>query len=179
MIWHFILLYTCKVQAVRVSSLWTVFRNQISRTFQRLIRVNFLAWEGMVSLSWERASSSFSTPESNSGRDVQETEKNEGRWKRDELLAAEEFPYSFARICLIIEPRNHSNLDLQNTLVSEPHSTSFNCSTLVPNGLKLFDKADRKCHDAFCFSQRIKLSLIHIWRCRRSTLCRSRWSPYH
>ena len=25
----------------------------------------------------------------------------------------------------------------------------------------------------------INLSLIHIWRCRRSTLCRSRWSPYH
>ena len=23
------------------------------------------------------------------------------------------------------------------------------------------------------------LSLIHIWRCRRSTLCRSLWSPYH
>ena len=23
------------------------------------------------------------------------------------------------------------------------------------------------------------LSLIHIGRCRRSTLCRSRWSPYH
>eukprot|EP00826_Nyctotherus_ovalis_P005239 TRINITY_DN11175_c0_g2_i1.p1 TRINITY_DN11175_c0_g2~~TRINITY_DN11175_c0_g2_i1.p1 ORF type:complete len:137 (-),score=19.27 TRINITY_DN11175_c0_g2_i1:12-422(-) len=23
------------------------------------------------------------------------------------------------------------------------------------------------------------LSLIHICRCRRSTLCRSRWSPYH
>ena len=28
---------------------------------------------------------------------------------------------------------------------------------------------------ALCF----QLSLIHIWRCRRSTLCRSRWSPYH
>ena len=27
--------------------------------------------------------------------------------------------------------------------------------------------------------RRINLSLIHIWRCRRSTLCRSRWSPYH
>ena len=27
--------------------------------------------------------------------------------------------------------------------------------------------------------QYICLSLIHIWRCRRSTLCRSRWSPYH
>ena len=25
----------------------------------------------------------------------------------------------------------------------------------------------------------LRLSLIHIWRCRRSTLCRSRWSPYH
>ena len=24
-----------------------------------------------------------------------------------------------------------------------------------------------------------ELSLIHIWRCRRTTLCRSRWSPYH
>ena len=24
-----------------------------------------------------------------------------------------------------------------------------------------------------------RLSLIHIWRCRRSTTCRSRWSPYH
>ena len=23
------------------------------------------------------------------------------------------------------------------------------------------------------------LSLIHIWRCRRCALCRSRWSPYH
>ena len=25
----------------------------------------------------------------------------------------------------------------------------------------------------------IYLSLIHIWRCRRSYACRSRWSPYH
>ena len=24
-----------------------------------------------------------------------------------------------------------------------------------------------------------KLSLIHIWRCRRLLTCRSRWSPYH
>ena len=23
------------------------------------------------------------------------------------------------------------------------------------------------------------LSLIHVWRCRRSYACRSRWSPYH
>ena len=25
----------------------------------------------------------------------------------------------------------------------------------------------------------MSLSLIHIWRCRRSYACRSRWSPYH
>ena len=25
----------------------------------------------------------------------------------------------------------------------------------------------------------VHLSLIHIWRCRRSYACRSRWSPYH
>ena len=25
----------------------------------------------------------------------------------------------------------------------------------------------------------VSLSLIHIWRCRRSYACRSRWSPYH
>ena len=25
----------------------------------------------------------------------------------------------------------------------------------------------------------LRLSLIHIWRCRRLLTCRSRWSPYH
>ena len=25
----------------------------------------------------------------------------------------------------------------------------------------------------------LELSLIHIWRCRRYAVCRSRWSPYH
>ena len=25
----------------------------------------------------------------------------------------------------------------------------------------------------------MNLSLIHIWRCRRYAVCRSRWSPYH
>ena len=29
------------------------------------------------------------------------------------------------------------------------------------------------------FWKNIFLSLIHIWRCRRYSLCRSRWSPYH
>ena len=31
----------------------------------------------------------------------------------------------------------------------------------------------------FIWHTGVLLSLIHIWRCRRSTLCRSRWSPYH
>ena len=35
---------------------------------------------------------------------------------------------------------------------------------------------NRSCH-ILCTG--ICLSLIHIWRCRRSTLCRSRGSPYH
>ena len=29
------------------------------------------------------------------------------------------------------------------------------------------------------FYGKLNLSLIHIWRCRRSYACRSRWSPYH
>ena len=31
------------------------------------------------------------------------------------------------------------------------------------------------CHAALA----VDLSLIHIWRCRRTPRCRSRWSPYH
>ena len=38
--------------------------------------------------------------------------------------------------------------------------------------------------DALCqvwlkLAQWFWLSLIHIWRCRRYAVCRSRWSPYH
>ena len=36
------------------------------------------------------------------------------------------------------------------------------------------DEVPNASHNPVC-----NLSLIHIWRCRRSTLCRSRWSPYH
>ena len=39
---------------------------------------------------------------------------------------------------------------------------------------------DYSIHPHACMYTRVwLLSLIHIWRCRRSTLCRSRWSPYH
>eukprot|EP00826_Nyctotherus_ovalis_P032732 TRINITY_DN2635_c0_g1_i22.p1 TRINITY_DN2635_c0_g1~~TRINITY_DN2635_c0_g1_i22.p1 ORF type:complete len:353 (-),score=61.15 TRINITY_DN2635_c0_g1_i22:18-1076(-) len=40
----------------------------------------------------------------------------------------------------------------------------------------LYSKPGKSQH-ALCMD--IYLSLIHICRCRRSTLCRSRWSPYH
>ena len=36
-----------------------------------------------------------------------------------------------------------------------------------------------KLHFNMDFSLLCTLSLIHIWRCRRYSLCRSRWSPYH
>ena len=39
-----------------------------------------------------------------------------------------------------------------------------------------FDTVSCERKERFVLKQ---LSLIHIWRCRRSTLCRSRWSPYH
>ena len=32
---------------------------------------------------------------------------------------------------------------------------------------------------SFQKAQLLHLSLIHIWRCRRYAVCRSRWSPYH
>ena len=37
------------------------------------------------------------------------------------------------------------------------------------------------CVGTRCFWLRcvLDLSLIHIWRCRRYAVCRSRWSPYH
>ena len=54
------------------------------------------------------------------------------------------------------------------------------------NYVSYFNKIRRIC----CVNTRIQtlkvwlksvlpLSLIHIWRCRRSYACRSRWSPYH
>ena len=47
-------------------------------------------------------------------------------------------------------------------------------SLLGQNGRKntMFVSKFNKCIPKF-------LSLIHIWRCRRSYACRSRWSPYH
>ena len=37
----------------------------------------------------------------------------------------------------------------------------------------------QSCDQMSCYRKPVELSLIHIWRCRRDVLCRSRWSPYH
>mgnify|MGYP002685542002 CR=1 FL=1 len=44
---------------------------------------------------------------------------------------------------------------------------------------QIFDKFTRTGFGRFPVVDDPKLSLIHILRCRRSTLCRSRWSPSH
>ena len=52
---------------------------------------------------------------------------------------------------------------------NELHCEAKNCTILFSQQ----EIRSMECVSAQC------LSLIHIWRCRRSTLCRSRWSPYH
>ena len=49
-----------------------------------------------------------------------------------------------------------------------------NTTLYIHNGASTFPKSQPM--GRYCATY---LSLIHIWRCRRSTLCRSRWSPYH
>ena len=47
---------------------------------------------------------------------------------------------------------------------------------------KYFIASNRASHKAAIFIRPLsikRLSLIHIWRCRRAVTCRSRWSPYH
>ena len=44
---------------------------------------------------------------------------------------------------------------------------------------KLFHHIDIMWRCFKCYLFQLYLSLIHIWRCRRYSLCRSRWSPYH
>ena len=54
------------------------------------------------------------------------------------------------------------------------------CSTTVASfrsPLLSADKWQSTAVDTQCSV--LSLSLIHIWRCRRYSLCRSRWSPYH
>eukprot|EP00826_Nyctotherus_ovalis_P046937 TRINITY_DN5344_c0_g1_i6.p1 TRINITY_DN5344_c0_g1~~TRINITY_DN5344_c0_g1_i6.p1 ORF type:complete len:241 (+),score=7.44 TRINITY_DN5344_c0_g1_i6:543-1265(+) len=52
----------------------------------------------------------------------------------------------------------------------------FEDASLLVTEPKLKQRRSKK----YCYREsELLLSLIHICRCRRSTLCRSRWSPYH
>ena len=71
---------------------------------------------------------------------------------------------------------NHQNVD-------EPHRTRFPIFS-TKKALILTQQGKEYLYSDVCSKNSWKLSglylsLIHIWRCRRSTLCRSRWSPYH
>ena len=65
---------------------------------------------------------------------------------------------------------------LKNRIMPDNHSIAIRLgqvmmnSELRPKGIEKFLQLAQ---------MTMNLSLIHIWRCRRSTLCRSRWSPYH
>ena len=48
-----------------------------------------------------------------------------------------------------------------------------------PVGCRLFVRTSQREKNFLQISTHLELSLIHIWRCRRSTLCRSRGSPDH
>ena len=64
---------------------------------------------------------------------------------------------------------------------------TFSLTDILPNPnhthtkkVVLYKMLERKFRrKIYYYSIYYNLSLIHIWRCRRSTLCRSRWSPYH
>ena len=73
--------------------------------------------------------------------------------------------------------------------VSQSLSLYFVSPFQVLISLSLYNKTDRQTqthththtntHTHTYIHTHTHLSLIHIWRCRRDVLCRSRWSPYH
>ena len=71
----------------------------------------------------------------------------------------------------------HFSINQMNETLKDNRSY-FSLTTLYENLNTLVDKGYLKqiVVDKQSFYD---LSLIHICRCRRSTLCRSRWSPYH
>ena len=84
-------------------------------------------------------------------------------------------------------PASHSELACKNSLHWVLMSTKLfhavqRTSRFEPANLQFIERVIQ--HYVFCAAigvcdTTLHLSLIHIWRCRRSTLCRSRWSPYH
>eukprot|EP00826_Nyctotherus_ovalis_P018039 TRINITY_DN15363_c0_g1_i1.p1 TRINITY_DN15363_c0_g1~~TRINITY_DN15363_c0_g1_i1.p1 ORF type:complete len:279 (+),score=48.70 TRINITY_DN15363_c0_g1_i1:287-1123(+) len=77
-------------------------------------------------------------------------------------------PISFTEILPKRYPQ--SALNLASDLLSK---------MLAWNPDKRIDAKTAACHPFFNFFPCHYLSLIHICRCRRYAVCRSRWSPYH
>ena len=69
------------------------------------------------------------------------------------------------------------NEGLQQSLIKGSLSTSYIYN--VNSDRQFRSSNSRHIHSLAPHGGVFFLSLIHIWRCRRSTLCRSRWSPYH
>ena len=74
--------------------------------------------------------------------------------------------------------------ELYNVLLSYGHVQVSNCAVNCIIKTIILCVYSRCCvvsriHAFTHWTTVTDLSLIHIWRCRRSTLCRSRWSPYH
>ena len=83
--------------------------------------------------------------------------------------------FIFRKICF--QPRNPGGLFFlfsgclfySKFMRCAPPSVPHIQSALVPPSLPRHTREHTGTH----------LSLIHIWRCRRYSLCRSRWAPYH
>ena len=88
---------------------------------------------------------------------------------------------SKTQVSVTTQTHAHSQLSPMNQCDYSPVVVTSTLSVVISSTLalwiwkKLLIGFREKWYDGQCVS----LSLIHIWRCRRSTLCRSRWSPYH
>ena len=65
---------------------------------------------------------------------------------------------------------------LSLTILAYLHAFSCCCDRNLRNPAKFTENSN---HRVQGHPRSSILSLIHIWRCRRSYACRSRWSPYH
>ena len=65
-----------------------------------------------------------------------------------------------------------------NSWFSE-HRMMRSCELILNDLLRVWVSEKNSKNDQERSSLIKRLSLIHIWRCRRRLRCRSRWSPYH
>ena len=79
-----------------------------------------------------------------------------------------------ALVCLLMTSSFQTSITIVE-VSCEPDKSPFFSTTQLDVGLATSTLTKH----LFRMITDLNLSLIHIWRCRRSTLCRSRWSPYH